>query len=178
MAKAPHMARIWHRQHFNLLVLDEGHKIKSMDTQISKAVRKIHSETRIILTGTPLANNLVELYSLLNFLCPDVFTSQEPFEEGFNLVTNVIDPDKLAQAHKLLSLFMLRRLKAEVESLLPNKLETKVICPLSNTQIWWYKVRSRGMSIHDLSVYLNLLYFTGHVAQGYFHLVQGLCSWK
>jgi SNF2 family DNA or RNA helicase len=126
MAKAPALQNLWSRQHFNLLVLDEGHKIKNRDSQISAAVRKIHTENRIILTGTPLANNLVEMWSLLNFLAPDVFTVSEPFAEAFNLTLNVVDPEKLALAHHVLKIFMLRRLKSEVEKLMPKKVETKV----------------------------------------------------
>jgi len=148
MSKSQHMRTIWSRQHFNLLVLDEGHKIKGFDTLISQGVRKIHAEMRIILTGTPLANNLVELYSLLSFLCPDVFTTPTPFEEAFNLTLNIVDPVKLGQAHRLLSVLMLRRLKTEVEKLLPRKIETKVVCPLSTTQIWWYK----AMLLKDISL--------------------------
>jgi SWI/SNF-related matrix-associated actin-dependent regulator of chromatin subfamily A member 5 len=148
MAKTPAMTRTWSRQHFNLLILDEGHRIKGMETQISKAVRRIHAETRAILTGTPLANNLVELYSLLSFLAPDVFTTVQPFEEAFNLSLNIIDPQKLMQANKLLDVFMIRRLKVEVEKLMPAKIETKVVCPLSNAQIWWYK----AVLLKDISI--------------------------
>jgi len=93
----------------------------------------------VILTGTPLSNNLVELWSLLNFLVPDVFTTKVPFAEAFDITRNVVDPLRLEQAHRLLNVFMLRRLKSEVEKLMPKKIETKVICPLSNMQIWWYK---------------------------------------
>jgi SWI/SNF-related matrix-associated actin-dependent regulator of chromatin subfamily A member 5 len=126
MAKATSLkGTVWQRQQFNLLVLDEGHRIKCAETQISQAVRKIHSECRIILTGTPLANNLVELWSLLNFLVPDVFTSSTPFAEAFDLTLNVVDRQKLEQAHSVLALFMLRRLKSEVEKLMPKKIETK-----------------------------------------------------
>jgi SWI/SNF-related matrix-associated actin-dependent regulator of chromatin subfamily A member 5 len=81
----------------------------------------------------------VELYSLLSFLAPDVFTTATPFAEAFDLTLNMVNPKRLEQAHKLLQVFMLRRLKSEVEKLMPRKIETKVICPLSAMQIWWYK---------------------------------------
>lgn len=139
MAKQPKLSSLWHRQHFNYLVLDEGHKIKDADSQISQAVRGIHRENALILTGTPLQNNLVELWALLNFLYPDIFTSNEPFAEAFDLTNNIVNKETLQNAKKLLSLFMLRRLKDEVEKLMPKKMETKVLCPLSNTQIFWYK---------------------------------------
>lgn len=148
MSKAPSLRSMWSRQHWNLLILDEGHRIKSHETQIAQAVRKIHCENRLILTGTPLANNLVELWSLLNFLVPDVFTTSGPFAEAFDLGLNVVDPVRLEQAHRLLKVFMLRRLKTEVEKLLPKKIETKVICPLSNAQVWWYK----SILLKDLSI--------------------------
>jgi SWI/SNF-related matrix-associated actin-dependent regulator of chromatin subfamily A member 5 len=146
MAKTAAMTRTWSRQHFNLLVLDEGHRIKALETQISKAVRKIHAETRVILTGTPLANNLVELYSLLSFLAPDVFST---FEEGFNLSLNIIDPKKLMQANRLLEIFMIRRLKVEVEKLMPLKIETQ-----------------GGLSLVQ---YANLV-VQGCIDEGYWHL--------
>ena len=139
MCKAPQLRHLFSVQHWNLCVLDEGHRIKSAETQISQAVRKIHCEIRVILTGTPLANNLVELHSLLQFLNPDIFTTNEPFAAAFDLTLNLVDPVKLKQAHALLKMFMLRRLKQEVEKLMPPKIETKVLCPLSNTQIWFYK---------------------------------------
>lgn len=130
---------LWRRQHFNLVVLDEGHKIKNLNSQVSQAVRGIHAETRIILSGTPLANDLSELYALLNFLVPDVFTDVEPFAAAYDLTNNIVDRVKLNQANKVLDLFMIRRYKSMVEKKMPKKIETKVICPLSNTQIWLYK---------------------------------------
>lgn len=126
MSKAPQLTRAWARLHFNILVLDEGHKIKNHETQISDAARKIHCETRLLLTGTPLQNNLVELWSLLNFLYPDIFLTSEPFADAFNIGGNKIDKLKLSQAQKLLDVFMIRRLKVQVERLMPKKIETKV----------------------------------------------------
>ena len=139
MAKAPSLASLWSRMHFNYLVLDEGHKIKNHESLIAQGVRHIHCENRLILTGTPLQNNLVELWSLLNFLYPNIFTTSKPFAEAFDIVHNTVDKAKLALAHNLLDLFMIRRMKKEVEKLMPPKIETKVLCPLSTTQIFWYK---------------------------------------
>ena len=82
---------------------------------------------------------MVELHALLSFLHPDVFTTAEPFGAAFNLSENSVNKETLALAQKMLSIFMIRRLKDEVEKLMPNKIETKVICPLSNMQIYWYK---------------------------------------
>jgi len=67
------------------LVVDEAHKIKNEESQISQKLRMLDSRNRLIVTGTPLQNNLHELWSLLNFLLPEVFTSAEDFDEWFDL---------------------------------------------------------------------------------------------
>ena len=148
MAKVPSLASLWSRMHFNYLVLDEGHKIKNAESLISQGVRHIHCENKLILTGTPLQNNLVELWSLLNFLYPDIFTTTQPFADAFDIVHNSVDKEKLVEAHALLDLFMIRRMKDEVEKLMPPKIETQVICPLSQTQVFWYK----AILMKDLSL--------------------------
>jgi hypothetical protein len=68
MCKMPALQHIWSPHHFNLVVLDEGHKIKNIDLQISHAVRHIHAETRVILSGTPLAKKLNTFYASLQFV--------------------------------------------------------------------------------------------------------------
>ena len=139
MTKAPALLNFFQRTKFHYLVLDEGHKIKSHETLVSKMMRKVHAGNKLLLTGTPLQNNLVELWSLLNFLYPDIFTTCLPFEKHFDLRENIIDKVFLGKAQKMLEVFMLRRLKQEVEKLIPEKLETKVYCPLSKVQTFWYK---------------------------------------
>ena len=67
------------------LIVDEAHKIKNEDSQISQKLRLLDSRFRLLLTGTPLQNNLHELWSLLNFLLPEVFASSEDFDEWFDL---------------------------------------------------------------------------------------------
>ena len=126
MAKSPTLQHFWSRSYFSYVILDEGHIIKNRESQISDAVRKLHFENALILTGTPTQNDLIELYALLNFLYPDVFTNPQPFADAFCLGKKVIDREKLQKAHELLSLFMLRRLKEEVERLMPKKMETQV----------------------------------------------------
>ena len=65
--------------------MDEAHKLKNEDSQISKRLRQLDSRYRLLLTGTPLQNNLHELWSLLNFLLPEIFSSSDDFDEWFNL---------------------------------------------------------------------------------------------
>jgi SNF2 family DNA or RNA helicase len=72
MVKSPSMATtLAHRMHWRYMVLDEGHVIKNEESQISKAVRGFHFQNALLLTGTPLQNNLRELFALLNFLFPE-----------------------------------------------------------------------------------------------------------
>ena len=67
------------------IIVDEAHKLKNEDSQISKRLRQLDSRYRLLLTGTPLQNNLHELWSLLKFLLPEIFSSSDDFDEWFNL---------------------------------------------------------------------------------------------
>jgi SWI/SNF-related matrix-associated actin-dependent regulator of chromatin subfamily A member 5 len=67
------------------IIIDEAHKIKNEDSQTSKRIRQFNSKYRLLLTGTPLQNNLHELWSLLNFLLPEIFQSSDDFDEWFDL---------------------------------------------------------------------------------------------
>eukprot|EP00630_Chrysocystis_fragilis_P007177 CAMPEP_0197389026 /NCGR_PEP_ID=MMETSP1165-20131217/1385_1 /TAXON_ID=284809 /ORGANISM="Chrysocystis fragilis, Strain CCMP3189" /LENGTH=333 /DNA_ID=CAMNT_0042914381 /DNA_START=211 /DNA_END=1209 /DNA_ORIENTATION=- len=98
---------------WRFLVVDEAHRIKNENAQLSKTVRQLDVENRLLITGTPLQNNLHELWALLNFLLPDIFASSERFDELFDL--QIVDADAkraiIEQLHKLLRPFVLRRLK-------------------------------------------------------------------
>ena len=71
------------------IIIDEAHKIKNEESQTSKRIRQLKSKNRLLLTGTPLQNNLHELWSLLNFLLPEIFSSSSDFDEWFDLAQNV-----------------------------------------------------------------------------------------
>jgi len=89
-----------------------------------------------LLTGTPLQNNLHELWALLNFLLPDVFASAEQFDEWFNLDVDDTEAKQrmISQLHKILRPFMIRRLKSDVETSLPPKKETILFTGMSAVQ--------------------------------------------
>merc|ERR1719283_87452 len=110
-------------------------------------VRRFATRHRLLLTGTPLQNNLHELWALLNFLLPDVFDSSEDFDEWFKddqcLDQNQSVVEKL---HAILKPFLLRRLKTEVEKKLPPKKELKLYVGLSKMQREWYK----GVLLKDI----------------------------
>lgn len=107
----------------------------------SKNVRAFSCMHRLLLTGTPLQNNLHELWALLNFLIPDIFSSADQFDEWFDLEIDDAEAKKemISQLHKVLRPFMLRRLKADVAKGLPPKTETLVMVGMSKMQKQLYK---------------------------------------
>jgi SWI/SNF-related matrix-associated actin-dependent regulator of chromatin subfamily A member 5 len=124
------------------LVLDEGHKIKNHGTDVSKALQGIKAEYRLLLTGTPLQNNLGEMWSLLHWLLPTVFTvnTEALFTDSFNLSRGKVNKGVLDHARHLLELLMLRRMKDTpgVDLNLPTKTEVRLFLPLTPLQRQWY----------------------------------------
>ena len=123
------------------LVIDEAHRLKNESSMFSTTVRGFNTAYRLLLTGTPLQNNLHELWALLNFLLPDVFSSSEQFDQWFNLDIDDADAKKtmITQLHGILRPFMIRRLKADVAKGLPPKTETLVMVGMSKMQKQLYK---------------------------------------
>jgi len=122
-------------------VIDEAHRLKNEASLFSTTVRSFNTAHRLLLTGTPLQNNLHELWALLNFLLPDIFSDAEQFDEWFNLEIDDEEAKKemISQLHKILRPFMLRRLKADVAKGLPPKTETLVMVGMSKVQKQLYK---------------------------------------
>eukprot|EP00967_Tisochrysis_lutea_P064284 scaffold83210_cov27-Tisochrysis_lutea.AAC.2 len=122
------------------LIIDEAHRIKNDQGKLSQVVRLFSTHYRLLITGTPLQNNLHELWSMLNFLLPDIFSSSEQFDEWFNPDDAAEQKeDVLHHLHRLLRPFLLRRLKAEVEKDLPPKREIKLLIGMSEMQRMWYQ---------------------------------------
>ncbi|KIM89720.1 hypothetical protein PILCRDRAFT_812522 [Piloderma croceum F 1598] len=127
-------------------VLDEGHKIKNADTNLAHRVQGIGAMYRLILTGTPVQNNLVELWSLLHWLYPNVFTSasERLFKDSFDLSRGVYSLPFLKSAQDLLATIMLRRTKATVEMSVPPREELTVFIPMTEAQRFWtYRLLTR-----------------------------------
>jgi len=126
---------------WSYLIIDEAHRLKNETSAFSKTIRSFETRYRLLLTGTPLQNNLHELWALLNFLVPDVFANAEQFDEWFNLdIDDAQEKNKLImQLHKILRPFMLRRLKADVEKNLPPKHETILFTGMSALQKKLYR---------------------------------------
>ena len=149
----------WH-----YVVIDEGHRMKNAKSKFaSMLAQEYTSEHRLLLTGTPLQNNLGELWSLLNFLLPKVFNSCDEFEKWFGLAVNKYTSDKEAQLneeeqllivnrlHQVLRPFLLRRVKKEVESEIPNKVEFIIKIELSAWQKVVYEqvTNASGLLVRD-----------------------------
>ncbi|KAH9385639.1 uncharacterized protein NEMAJ01_0535 [Nematocida major] len=122
------------------IVIDEAHRIKNEQTVLSKVVRVIPCSHRLLLTGTPLQNNIHELWALLNFLAPEVFSDGEGFDAWVESASSDSENETVDKLRNLLSLFILRREKADVEkSLLPKKI-INLYSPLTEMQRKWYKM--------------------------------------
>ena len=143
------------------VIVDEGHRLKNANSKLAQILGNDYiTKRRILLTGTPLQNNLPELWALLNFLLPTIFHSVESFDQWFSspfdqFKSKIGGPDAddasntglnseerlliISRLHELLRPFMLRRLKSDVMHSLPEKTEIVVRTPLSSWQVAMYK---------------------------------------
>ena len=152
-------------------IIDEGHRMKNTQSKFAQTLSKDYAtRNRLLLTGTPLQNNLSELWALLNFLLPTVFNSADTFDQWFNAPfsnfggaattttntdaadgenNNLTNEERMLiihRLHELLRPFMLRRIKSEVLDQLPEKVEKVVRCDLSSWQKALYKQISKSVT--------------------------------
>jgi len=134
------------------IVVDEGHRLKNMNCRLIRELKQYHSANRLLLTGTPLQNNLSELWSLLNFLLPEIFDDLRVFESWFSakeLHENTEEMVRIAHQeqknailttlHQILTPFLLRRVKTDVDLEIPPKKEVLVYCPMTERQEEMYR---------------------------------------
>ncbi|XP_058477545.1 helicase SRCAP [Solea solea] len=133
------------RKSWRYLILDEAQNIKNFKSQRWQSLLNFNSHRRLLLTGTPLQNSLMELWSLMHFLMPHVFQSHREFKEWFsNPLTGMIEGSQeyneglVKRLHKVLRPFLLRRIKIDVEKQMPKKYEHVVRCRLSKRQRFLY----------------------------------------
>ncbi|XP_021757499.1 ATP-dependent DNA helicase DDM1-like [Chenopodium quinoa] len=137
-----------HLRHYKwkYVIVDEGHRLKNSNCKLFKELKRLPIENKLLLTGTPLQNNLAELWSLLNFILPDIFSSHEEFESWFDLsgkrsneeVKEEVEEKRrvqvVAKLHAILRPFLLRRMKADVEQSLPGKKEIILYATMTEHQ--------------------------------------------
>lgn len=121
---------------WDCLVVDEGHRLKNRDSKMFQILHDIDTAHRVILTGTPLQNNLEELFMLMHFLEPKLFASVEEFDREFSKIEK---GEQIQKLHKILAPHMLRRMKKDVLQQLPPKRELIVRVELSKAQKQYYR---------------------------------------
>jgi ATP-dependent helicase STH1/SNF2 len=147
------------------IIVDEGHRMKNAQSKFAQTLGSLYqSKHRLLLTGTPLQNNLPELWSLLNFLLPSIFNSVDTFDQWFNQpfasfrssaaststdegadgdLSQLTQEERLLivnRLHEVLRPFMLRRVKDQVLDQLPEKTETVIRCEMSGWQKKLYRL--------------------------------------
>ncbi|PIC34235.1 hypothetical protein B9Z55_013951 [Caenorhabditis nigoni] len=144
------------------MIIDEGHRLKNHNSKLTNMLNGFfHAQHRLLLTGTPLQNKLPELWALLNFLLPSIFSSCDTFEQWFNApfatTGEKVELNQeetmliIRRLHKVLRPFLLRRLKKEVESQLPDKTEYVIKCDMSALQKVIYRHMKRGYLLDSKS---------------------------
>ncbi|KAJ6318581.1 hypothetical protein OIU76_014020 [Salix suchowensis] len=142
------------------MIVDEGHRLKNHECALAKTIAGYQLKRRLLLTGTPIQNSLQELWSLLNFLLPHIFNSEDKFEEWFNAPfadrgeVSLTDEEQLLiirRLHNVIRPFILRRKKNEVEKYLPGKSQVILKCDLSAWQkVYYQQVTEMGrVGLHN-----------------------------
>jgi SNF2 family DNA or RNA helicase len=168
------------------VILDEAQNIKNPEARQTRTIRDLPAGFRVALTGTPVENRLTELWSIMNFLNPGYLGSRAAFRQHYALpIERYQDKEAATQLRKLVSPFILRRVKTDPTVIqdLPDKVETKVYCPLTEEQATLYEavVQKALKEINDaesdmarrgqvLSMLMQLKQICNHPAQ-YLHQV-------
>jgi superfamily II DNA or RNA helicase len=124
---------------FRYVVLDEAQHIKNPLSATARAAKKMKSDRRLALTGTPIENRLSEIWSILDFVSPGVLGSLKAFEEKYARPVERGDEDTIRKLHAIVKPLVLRRTKSEVAPELPAKIEQEMVVPLAEEQSKLYK---------------------------------------
>ncbi|KAJ7976742.1 DNA helicase INO80 [Quillaja saponaria] len=149
--------KYFRRVKWQYMVLDEAQAIKSSNSIRWKTLLSFNCRNRLLLTGTPIQNNMAELWALLHFIMPTLFDSHEQFNEWFSKgIENhaehggTLNEHQLNRLHSILKPFMLRRVKKDVVSELTRKTEVTVHCKLSSRQQAFYQAIKNKISLAEL----------------------------
>ncbi|OMO51090.1 hypothetical protein CCACVL1_30011 [Corchorus capsularis] len=149
--------KYFRRVKWQYMVLDEAQAIKSAQSIRWKTLLSFNCRNRLLLTGTPIQNNMAELWALLHFIMPTLFDSHEQFNEWFSKgIENhaehggTLNEHQLNRLHAILKPFMLRRVKKDVISEMTGKTEITVHCKLSSRQQAFYQAIKNKISLKEL----------------------------
>jgi chromatin-remodeling ATPase INO80 len=150
-------AQYFQKIKWQYMILDEAQAIKSSSSSRWKTLLAFHCRNRLLLTGTPIQNNMQELWALLHFIMPTLFDSHDEFSDWFSKdieshaqSNTKLNQDQLKRLHMILKPFMLRRVKAHVQKELGDKVEKDVFCELTYRQRAYYANLRSKISIMDL----------------------------
>ncbi|KAI9368771.1 SNF2 family N-terminal domain-containing protein [Aspergillus egyptiacus] len=150
-------AQYFQKVKWQYMILDEAQAIKSSQSSRWKSLLGFHCRNRLLLTGTPIQNNMQELWALLHFIMPTLFDSHDEFSEWFSKdieshaqSNTKLNEDQLRRLHMILKPFMLRRVKKHVQQELGDKVEKDVFCDLTYRQRAYYTNLRNRVSIMDL----------------------------
>lgn len=130
------------KQQFHYVILDESQNIKNVSAQTTQAVLLLNAPHRLALSGTPVENNLTELYSLYRFLNPAMFGSLEDFNSRYTYpIQRDNDKDTLYSLRRKIFPFMLRRLKKDVLTELPDRIDQTLYVEMEKDQARFYEQR-------------------------------------
>ena len=126
--------------YFNYIILDESQAIKNPDSRIAQAVKKLKSRRKLILTGTPIENSTMDLWSQMSFVNPGLLGSKKYFQKEFQIpIEKRNDGLKTEKLNRLVKPFLLRREKSQVAKDLPGKVENIKYCEMSSAQRKFYE---------------------------------------
>ena len=137
----------YEQQHFSCIVLDEAQFVKNHTTKAAKAVRAIDARVRFALTGTPIENRLLELWSIFDFLMPGILGTSDAFSKHFAAPVASGDTTAARRLQTLVSPFILRRLKQDVAQDLPDKNESLVLANMEGEQGKLYRARATKLAL-------------------------------
>lgn len=121
--------------HFNYVILDESQTIKNPNSNISKCVKKLNSRNKLILSGTPLENSTLDLWSQMTFINPGLLGNQKFFKNEFLIpIEKKNNQDKTKKLYSIIKPFLLRRHKSQVATELPEKVESVKYCTMTEMQ--------------------------------------------
>ncbi|GMG34130.1 unnamed protein product [Ambrosiozyma monospora] len=161
--KMQSMAKQLKEVDFDLLVCDEGHRLKNSSNKVMQALESFNIKRRIVVTGTPIQNDLQEFYTIINFINPGILGEQKQFQKDFanpilrSREANCSNPrviergeQKSKELIKLTKLFILRRTNEEIAKFLPKKSDYIIFVPPTNLQLVLFDVVSKADNFEDI----------------------------